>query len=284
MPSTTPNARSSAVESRAGSVVTDQPPLREFRQRLASPQLGRQRSKANVGPTERLLSAAAGSVLGAVGLSRGGLPGLAIAGIGGALLYRGASGQCAGYRLLGINTAESVADPGRDSGVHVAVSYLIDKPASELYQAWRDFERLPEFMEHLESVERVDDRRSHWVAKAPSVYGGTVEWDAEVIADEPDARIEWRSLEGSDIDHRGSIRFSKAPGNRGTLVRVQLRYAPPAGQIGRWTAKLFGEEPEQQVRQDLRNFKRLMETGEIPTTDGQPHGSCVGIRRSFRLG
>jgi uncharacterized membrane protein len=257
--------------------------MREFRQGLTQAASRRRPPNVNVSSTERLLSAAAGSILGAVGLSRRDWPGLAIAGVGGALLYRGVSGQCAGYRALGINTAENVADPGRDSGVHVTVSYLIDKPASELYQAWRDFERLPQFMEHLESVHRIDDRRSHWVAKAPRLYGGKVEWDAEVVADEPDARIEWRSLAGSDVDHRGSVRFSKALGNRGTLVRVQLRYAPPAGQLGRWTAKLFGEEPEQQVRQDLRNFKRLMETGEIPTTAGQPQGSCAGIGRSFGL-
>jgi uncharacterized membrane protein len=116
------------------------------------------------------------------------------------------------------------------------------------------------------------------VAKAPRLYGGKVEWDAEVIADEPEARIEWRSLAGSDVDHRGSIRFLKAMGDRGTLVRVQLHYAPPAGRLGRWTATLFGEEPEQQIGQDLRNFKRLMETGEIPTIEGQPRGSCAGIR------
>jgi uncharacterized membrane protein len=283
MPSTSPKSRSPVVETRASNVASDQPPLRDFRQRMIDPRSRRSPSTTNVGSTERLLSAAAGSVLGAIGLSRRSWPGLALAGIGGALLYRGARGRCAGYRALGINTAESVVDPGRDSGVHIAMSYLIDKPASELYQVWRDFGRLPEFMEHLESVEKIDDRRSHWIAKAPSVYGGAVEWDAEVIADEPDARIEWRSLAGSDVDHRGSIRFSKALGKRGTLVRVQLRYAPPAGQLGRWTAKLFGEEPEQQVREDLRNFKRLMETGEIPTTESQPRGACTGIRRSFRL-
>jgi uncharacterized membrane protein len=282
MSSTPLNVPSPAVESPAASVVPRQPPLREFRQGRTPPTPRRGSANVNVGSTERLLSAAAGSILGAVGLSRRDWPGLAIAGVGGALLYRGVNGQCAGYRALGINTAENVADPGRDSGVHVTVSYLIDKPASDLYQAWRDFERLPQFMEHLESVQRIDDRRSHWVAKAPRLYGGKVEWDAEVVADEPDARIEWRSLAGSDVDHRGSIRFSKALGNRGTLVRVQLRYDPPAGQLGRWTAKLFGEEPEQQVRQDLRNFKRLMETGEIPTTEGQPQGSCAGIRSSLR--
>jgi len=224
----------------------------------------------NVGNSERVLSAAAGVALGAVGLHRRSIPGLIIAGLGGALIYRGASGHCSAYSALGMSTADA-AKPVR---VQVVVSYLINKPADQLYAFWRDFERLPQFMSHLKAVKKIDARRSHWTASAPWLYGGEVEWDAEIIEDDLDRRIVWQSLPGADIQHRGAIEFTKALGDRGTMVRVQFSYAPPLGQLGRWTAKLFGEEPEQQVREDLRNFKRLMEVGEIPTIEGQPRGKC----------
>lgn len=227
----------------------------------------------NVGDSERLLSAVAGVALGAFGLHRKDLPGLIIAGLGGALIYRGANGRCSAYSALGINTADASSAKKPDR-VQVAVSYLINKPADQLYAFWRDVERLPEFMSHLKAVKKIDARRSHWTATAPWLYGGEVEWDAEIVEDELDRRIAWQSLPDADVQHRGAVEFAEALGDRGTMVRVQLSYAPPLGQIGRWTAKLFGEEPEQQVREDLRNFKRLMEVGEIPTVDGQPRGKC----------
>jgi uncharacterized membrane protein len=128
----------------------------------------------------------------------------------------------------------------------------------------------------LKSVQVLSDGRSHWVAKAPSIIGGQVEWDAEITADEPSSKIAWRALPGGDVEHTGSIQFSRAPGDRGTKVRIDLEYQPPAGQIGRWVAKIFGEEPDQQIRDDLRNFKRMMEIGEVLTTIGQPKGTCTG--------
>jgi uncharacterized membrane protein len=134
----------------------------------------------------------------------------------------------------------------------------IDKPAEELYGFWRNFENLPSFMEHLERVKVIDDRRSHWVAKAPA---GEVEWDAEIINEEPNRTIAWRSIDGSDVHSAGSVRFLDAGNGRGTDVRVTLEYLPPAGEAGRWVAKLFGEEPQQQVRDDLRHFKEHMEAG-----------------------
>src|SRR3954453_7916908 len=131
-------------------------------------------------------------------------------------------------------------------------------------------------MSLLESFRKIDDRRSHWVAKAPPLYGHSVEWDAETTADEPNSRIVWTSLPGGDVQHRGSVKFVRALGDRGTNVKVDLHYEPPAGQVGRWLAKLFGEEPEQQIHDDLRKFKRIMEIGEVPTIIGQPHGTCLG--------
>jgi uncharacterized membrane protein len=253
----------------------------QFRQvRQASSRGGQDGRTKNVSDAERMVSVASGSILALLGVGRRDLTGALIAGVGGALIFRGATGHCAMYQALGVDTAHEGADQRKTkdhtSGVHIAHSLLINKSPEELYSFWRNFENFPQFMSHLESVRRIDDQRSHWVAKAPRIYGGKVEWDAEITADEPNSRIAWRALPGADIEHRGSVRFERALGDRGTRVRVHLDYDPPLGQIGRWLAKLFGEEPELQIRDDLRKFKRIMEVGEVPTIIGQPHGTCTG--------
>jgi uncharacterized membrane protein len=138
-------------------------------------------------------------------------------------------------------------------------------------------ENLPRVMSHIESVQMIDERRSHWVAKAP--VGSKVEWDAEIIDDRPNELIAWRSLEGSDVEHSGSVRFERAPGGRGTIVRVEMHYMPPAGPIGVLVAKVIGEAPEQQVQEDLRRFKQVMETGEIIRSDGSLMGTGVTQQR-----
>jgi uncharacterized membrane protein len=125
-------------------------------------------------------------------------------------------------------------------------------------------------MQHLESVRNLDDKRSHWVAKAPA--GRTVEWDAEITDDRPNEALDWRSLPGADVDNSGTVRFESAPGGRGTMVRVRMRYNPPGGALGALLAKVVMEEPNVQVQEDLRRFKRVMETGDVPTTEGQPAG------------
>ena len=231
----------------------------------------------NVGQAERWASGAAGSLLAVLGLQRRDLPGLLIAGVGGALLYRCATGHCPAYQSLGIDTAEQGGT--WTAGVHVEESFLVNKSPEALYAYWRQLENLPNILSHLQSVEVIDERRSHWVAKAPSLIGGQVAWDAEIVQDEPNERIAWRSLPDGDVQHHGSVQFLSAPGNRGTAVRVQLDYLPPGGQIGRWAAKLFGEEPAQQIHDDLRNFKRVMEIGEVLTVEGQPRGNCSGSGR-----
>lgn len=146
----------------------------------------------------------------------------------------------------------------------------IDKSPEELYRFWRDFENLPRFMKHLRAVRVLDDKRSHWIADAPA--GQSVEWDAEIINEAANELIAWRSLPGADIGNAGSVRFEPAPAGRGTEVKVNLEYDPPAGALGMAFAKLLGEEPAHQVADDLRRFKQLMEAGEIPTTEGQPSG------------
>jgi uncharacterized membrane protein len=151
-------------------------------------------------------------------------------------------------------------------GVRVEQVVTINRSIDEVYRFWRDFENFPHFMRHVKSVEVLDDRRSRWTAKAPA--GMSVHWDAEIVQDQESEWLAWRSLPGSQVEHSGSVRFAPAPGARGTEVRVQMEYMPPAGRFGRVIAMMFGEEPEQQIREDLRRFKQLMETGEIPLSDG----------------
>lgn len=154
----------------------------------------------------------------------------------------------------------------RAGAIRVEQVTTINKPIHEVYQFWRRFENLPRFMRHLESVETLDARRSRWRAKGPA--GLTVEWEADMLEDREDEWIAWRSLPGSQVENSGSVRFTAAPGARGTELRVQLQYTPPGGRVGRNIAWMFGEEPEQQIYDDLRRFKQLMETGEIPLSDG----------------
>jgi uncharacterized membrane protein len=154
--------------------------------------------------------------------------------------------------------------------VQVRKAITIGRPAEDLYRFWRDFQNLPRFMRHLESVQVMDERRSHWQAKAP--LGRTVQWDAEVTEDRPNQRLAWRSLEGADVPDYGSVTFEPAPGGRGTTVRVDLHYEPPGGVIGATLARLFGEEPGQQVQEDLRAFKQLMETGEVVQSEATARG------------
>jgi uncharacterized membrane protein len=168
-------------------------------------------------------------------------------------------------------TGEAFQQKGAQTGgaVHVTESLTIRRPRHEVYGFWHNFENLPRFMAHLESVQVLDNRRSRWKAKAPA--GATVEWEAETIEDRPNELIAWRSLPDASIPNSGSVRFKDAPGNRGTEVQVELRYDPPGGKIGALIAKLFGEEPQQQVKGDLRRFKQVMETGEIVHSDASIH-------------
>jgi uncharacterized membrane protein len=153
--------------------------------------------------------------------------------------------------------------------VRVTKTIIVNRSPEEVYRFWRDLANLPTFMKHLESVQVTGDNRSHWKATGPG--GKTVEWDAEIVEDQPNTRIAWRSLEGSDIDNSGSVQFERAPGGRGTLVRVELRYTPPGGVVSATLAKLFGEEPGQQVDYDLRAFKQVLETGEVVKSDASIH-------------
>jgi uncharacterized membrane protein len=164
-----------------------------------------------------------------------------------------------------VGTLESTTQDGRRQ---VRKTLTIQRPLEELFAVWQELEGLPEFMDHVESVTRVDGK-SHWVVKAPA--GHTVEWDAEMFVDPPHM-IGWRSLPGSEIMNEGEVQFTPAPADRGTEVRVVLRYDPPAGKAGAAIARMFGEEPARQLDPDLTRFKQLMESGQIPKVEGQPRG------------
>lgn len=160
--------------------------------------------------------------------------------------------------------------------LHVKKSVTVNRPRAEVYRFWRALENLPSFMIHLESVTASSRRRSHWVARAPM---GHVEWDADVITDTPNEVIAWQSVEGSGVSNEGSVRFADAPGGRGTEVRVEFLYDAPGGTLGASIAKLFGEEPQQQLTDDLRRLKQVLEVGEVVRSEGSLEGTGQGLTR-----
>ena len=225
--------------------------------------------RTNVSRPERWVSIVAGSAIAAYGLARRSISGLTLAGLGGALVWRGASGHCAVYHALGISTNGDVAEDERQvsvpygRGIRVEKSVTVNATPEQLYAFWRNFENLPRFMDHLEMVHVIDAKRSHWRAKGPA--GIKAEWDAEIINEVPNELIGWRSVDGSNVNNAGSVHFT--PTSRGTEVKVLLRYDPPGGAFGAAIAKLFGEDPEHQVKEELRRFKQIVETGEIATAE-----------------
>jgi uncharacterized membrane protein len=233
-------------------------------------------AQVNVADAERWASALGGAALTAWGIKQlkedRSPAGAMIAAAGVSLIARGATGHCPMYTAAGLNTAETNtrAALGGVRGVNVEQAFTINRSPDELFAYWRRLEQLPQFMSHLVSVKQIDERRSHWVAKGPA--GRKVEWDAEIINEIPNELIGWRTLDHADVVSAGSVRFKRAPGGRGTEVRVRLQYEPPAGKLGATIAWLLGHEPAQTIQEDLRKFKQLMETGEVPTIEGQPRG------------
>jgi uncharacterized membrane protein len=230
----------------------------------------------NVAGPERIGSVALGAALITYGARRRGPAGAIAALVGGALVHRGATGNCMVYRAIGVSTGSSEAlltPPRRDvtgraatvnarKAIRLERSVTIEAPRSELYAFWRDFTNLPRFMEHLVEVRVESPQRSHWIAKGPA--GTTVEWDAEIVNDVPDSLIAWKTVGHADVPNAGSVHFSDAPGG-GTVVKVELDYEPPAGKLGALVARLFGEDPDHQIREDLRKLEQLMESGAITT-------------------
>jgi uncharacterized membrane protein len=220
----------------------------------------------NIGKTDRIVSVIGGLLLAAYGIRKGDVTGATLAGIGTALVLRGATGFCPVTKAMGVNSAE------RESvSIDISASLTILKPREDVYGYWRQLENLPQFMKHLERVEQISTNQTKWKASVPGGLG-TIDWTAEITEDIEDELIAWSSLPGSDIDNAGEVRFKDAPAGRGTIVQAKISYRPPAGFLGGKVVKLFNPFFRQMVKEDVRRFKRLMETGEILTIEGQPTG------------
>lgn len=223
--------------------------------------------KQNIGDVERMTSGAIGIALAIFGASRRSPFGFILALGGAALVTRAATGHCPLNEAAGLSEEDKDAAPWNRS-VRVKNAVTITKPREEVYAFWRKLENLPRFMRHLEEVRETDATHSEWRAVAPA--GRQVCWTAEITEEKPNELLAWKSLDGADVPNEGRVTFEDEPGGRGTIVRVELSYSPPAGALGAFFAKLFGEEPKGQIADDLRRFRSILETGEVPTTDGQP--------------
>jgi len=203
-----------------------------------------------------------GSALALFGITRRSKSGIALATAGGLLAYRAARNK-------------------QPQEFYAEASFAINCAPEEAYKFWRNFENLPQFMRHLESVRVIDNRHSEWTAIGP--LGVRLHWTAEIVDEGEFQWIVWRSLPGSDVEQTGSVQFKRAPGDRGTIVTAIMEYTPPAGAVGKTLASIVGKDPEFTLREDLRRFKQLIEAGEIPTTDGQPHGPRSAIVKTIQV-
>jgi len=175
-----------------------------------------------------------------------------------------------GAEQISERPARRVENWGGEKGIRIHPTITVNASPDELYRFWRNFENLPHVMRYLRSVTALENGRSHWVAAAPA--GMTVEWTSELTEDIPGRRIAWRSVEDADVVNSGSVSFRTATGGRGTVIEVEMLYEPPGGTLGGVLAFIFGKEPGQQIREDLRAYKAFVETGEVPTICGQPSG------------
>ncbi|HLK67490.1 MAG TPA: SRPBCC family protein [Bryobacteraceae bacterium] len=228
--------------------------------------IGQRKSVVNISQAERIVSAIGGGILASAGILRRTPGGVALALVGGDLLRRGITGHSYAYSALGLRTApkgqgaETTSIPYQ-SGIRIDRAITIAHPRDEVYRFWHDFSNLPRFMKNLESVTDLGGGRSHWVVKGPG--GRTFEWDAVIHNEIDEELIAWRSLPGSEVDSAGSVWFKDAPHGRGTEVKVELQYNPPAGSVGVLFASLLGKQPARQVEEDLARLKEVFENGTL---------------------
>ncbi|WP_448189033.1 SRPBCC family protein [Azospirillum sp. sgz301742] len=226
---------------------------------------------AAAGPAERWIAIMGGTALGLAGLRRGDWVGLTLAACGGGLFFAGAAGVPLAAPVARQVPRVAGMVPGLDrEPTTVQASVTISAPREKVFRFWRNFGNVPKVMSHLEVVEIESATRSCWKARGPG--GVEVRWHSEIDKEREGELISWHTVEDADLPHRGQVMFKDAPGGRGTEVRLTLVYRPPGGQAGRAVARLFGSAPGQQAREALRKLKYLMEVGEMPTTEGQPHG------------
>jgi uncharacterized membrane protein len=181
--------------------------------------------------------------------------------------------------LTAMQLTRSNGAAARRRAIRASHSVTINRPQEEVYNYWRDLQNLPTFMEHLVRVQPLGGNRTRWTAKAPG--GMKLEWEAETVDERPNELIAWRSVQGA-VENAGGVRFERAPGGRGTVVRVELEYYPPGGRLGAAVARLFGEEPSQQLHDDLRRFKQVVETGEVLRSEGRLRGPGLFSKQAAR--
>ncbi len=227
--------------------------------------------RPTIGALERVAALTTATAVVAYGLSRRSLPGVCLAAAATPIAYRGLAGDWPRTRNGHSARAVNRAALGGKRGVHVHESVRLEKPIDEVYRFWRNLENLPKFTNYLDEVTDRGNGRSHWVAKGPA--GTRVEWDAEIINEEENKLIGWQSLPGGDVVTAGSVNFDTARNGRSTQVSVHFQYAPPAGRAGSLIATVFGREPSQTVREDLRRLKQLLEAGEFPHATAKNLGS-----------
>jgi uncharacterized membrane protein len=218
----------------------------------------------NISQAERIVSAIGGGILASAGLMKRSRTGVALAVIGGDLLRRAITGHSYAYDVLGIRTAPNGQGAETTSvpyqlGIRIDRAVTIAHPREAVYRFWRNFSNLPHFMKNLKSVTLMDRDRSHWVANGPG--GRTFEWDAVIHNEIANELIAWRSLPGAEVASAGSVWFKDAPGGRGTEVKVELLYNPPAGSVGAMLASLVGSQPARQIEEDLARLKQVFERG-----------------------
>jgi len=233
-------------------------------------------SKINVDTTERVASALAGAAVALYGIRHlGSKTGLTMTLAGGFLLYRGLTGYCPINNAIGRNTVTK-----RTSAMETKGTFAINKPRAEVYAFWRRLENLPLFMKHLEEVKVEDSLRSVWKAKVPGGLG-TVTWESVITEDKPGELLTWASLPGSTVDNAGEVKFKDAP-NGGTEIQVCMTYRLPGGDLGSLAGKLFNPAVENMIREDVKRFKSIMETGEVPVSGLEQQAKPKKTRQSKR--
>jgi uncharacterized membrane protein len=227
----------------------------------------------NVPSNERIGSIAAGATLIGLAIWKRSWPTLLLGLGGAALMHRGVTGHCNVYEKLGINSRQLNTEAGvpGNKGIKVSEQVTIERSAGEIYRFWRNLENLARFMQHVESVEEIDNLRSRWVVTGPA--GTRLEWMATIVSDHENESISWESLPGAEVQNAGSVRFEQVTDNT-TNVRVTLQYQPPGGVVGAAVAKLFGEAPDQQLRDDLQSLKRVLEQNAEPVISGNAESAA----------
>lgn len=264
-----------------------------------------QRMAPNVDSTEQQMALAAGGMLLLHAVLTRSRTSILTGALGAALLWHGQSRRSPIYEAFDVNTArqplwergenwqqqnrwderrrqqqgmsngqhhpqDTRHQPQRRNTIEIEQAVTVNRSKEELYQYWRKLENLPNFMKHLQTVEQTGDNRSHWVARLAG--GLPVAWDAEIVEDKSNERIVWRTLPDAQVQQHGTVTFEDATGDRGTVVHVDIKYSPPGGIVGETFARMLNGVTAQQVKDDIRRFKSLMETGEVPTIEGQTSG------------